>query len=78
MHGANEGGKGVWLLAVNCTVSGALDGKEVAFMLRLHANVRTYGCFFSVIMSICSQYHSSMSFRSPYMFDFITLYLRQR
>ena len=68
MHGAIEGGKRVWLLAVNCTVSGALDGKEVAFMLRLHANVRTYGCFFSVIMSICSQYHSSMSFGSHIFF----------
>ena len=76
--GASGGEKGVWLLAVNCTVSGALDGKKVAFMLCLHANVRTYGSFFSVIMSICSQYHSSMSFHSLYLFDFITVHLWQQ
>lgn len=28
MHGANRSDEGVWLLAVNCTVFGALDGKE--------------------------------------------------
>lgn len=32
---------GVWLLAVDCTVFGALDFTEVAFILRLHANIRT-------------------------------------
>ena len=74
MHGANGDDERVWLLAVKCTLSGALDGKEVAFMLRLHANVRTYGYFFSVIMSICSQYLLSMSFRFPYLFDFIIVY----
>lgn len=73
--GANTGEKGVSPLAVNCTIFGALDGKEVAFVLRLHANVRTCGCFFSVIMSICSQYHSSISIRPKYNLNFVTVYL---
>lgn len=29
MNGANRYDEGVWLLAVDCTVFGALDGKEV-------------------------------------------------
>lgn len=69
MHGADGGVEEAWLLFIKCTVFGALDGKEVAFMLRLHANVRTYGCFFSIIINICSQYHSS--FRPLYIFGFI-------
>ena len=41
MSGANRCDEGVWL-AVKCTVLGSLDGKEVVFVLRLHAKVRTH------------------------------------
>ena len=41
MSGADRYDEGVWL-AVTCTVLGTLDGKEVVFVLRLHAKVRTH------------------------------------
>lgn len=65
--------RGLGCRPLNVQYFGALDGKEVAFNLRLHANVRTMGCFFSVFTSICSQYHSSILYRST-QFEIMIVY----
>lgn len=48
MNGANGHDAEVWMLTVNCTVFGALDGRMERRWRSFDANVRTYGSFFLV------------------------------
>ena len=57
--------EGVWLLAMNVHyLEPWIEGKGDGVYFTSCQCCR-YGCFFSVIMSISSQYHSTMLYRSP-------------